>query len=127
MEDTARIRMVRALGSDEHSYLAGNPSHPTVYATSLVDLDRRRVIDLFEDKSSAKLRRWTGQRYERWPKGVQVVALDLTETYWAGLYPHLAHAPTVVDSFHVSRVANRIVDQVRRRVQQGTHGYRGRK
>ena len=41
--------MVPALGVDEHSYLAATPAHQTIYATSLVDLDRRPVIDLFED------------------------------------------------------------------------------
>ena len=77
---TASVR-VRALGVDEHSYLSATPEHSTIYATSLVDLDRRIVIDLFEGKSAAKLRRWCATRSERWRKGVQVVALDLTDTY----------------------------------------------
>jgi transposase len=58
---------------------------------------------------------------------VKVVALDLTETYRAGLFPHLAHVSKVADPFHVSRVANRMIDQVRRRVQHETLGHRSRK
>jgi hypothetical protein len=54
VEDRGRVGMVRALGADEHSYLAANPAHPTVYATTLVDLDRRRIIDLFEGKSDPR-------------------------------------------------------------------------
>lgn len=127
VEDPRRVGLVRALGVDEHSYLAANPSHSTIYATSLVDLDRTRVIDLFEGKSAIKLRRWCMGRSLRWRRGVKVVALDLTETYRSGLHPHLAHAKKVADPFHVSRVANRMVDQVRRRVQQETLGHRGRK
>ena len=127
VEDRRRIGTVRALGVDEHSYLAATPSHATIYATTLVDLDRRRIIDLFEGKSAIKLRRWSGRRPKRWLRGVQVVALDLTETYRSGLTPHLGHATKVADPFHVSRVANRMVDQVRRRVQQETLGHRGRK
>ena len=55
------------------------------------------------------------------------MALDLTDTYRAGLRPHLAHATKVADPFHVTRVGNRMVDQVRRRVQNETLGHRGRK
>lgn len=64
---------------------------------------------------------------QRWRQGVRVVALDLTETYRAGLSPHLAHAQRVADPFHVTRVANRMLDTVRRRVQNETLGHRGRK
>ena len=39
----------------------------------------------------------------------------------------LDHATTVADPFHVVRVANRCLDQVRRRVQNETLGHRGRK
>jgi transposase len=122
-----RVGPVRALGVDEHSYLSANRAHSTIYATSLVDLDRRIVIDLFEGKSAAKLRKWSAQRSQRWQKGVKVVALDLTETYRSGLSPQFSHAKRVADPFHVTRVANRMLDQVRRRVQNETLGHRGHK
>jgi transposase len=67
------------------------------------------------------------QALKRWLEGVRVVALDLTDTYRAGLNPHLAHATRVADPFHVIRAANRVVDQVRRRVQNEMLGHRGRK
>ena len=127
VEDSRRVGRVRALGVDEHSYLAATPEHSTIYATSLVDLDRRIVIDLFEGKSAATLRRWCAGRTERWLKGVRVVALDLTDTYRLGLHPHLSHTWRVADPFHVTRAANRTLDQVRRRVQNETLGHRGRK
>jgi transposase len=127
VNDPARVGQVRALGVDEHSYLAATRDHATIYATVLVDLDRRRVLDLFEGRSAAKLRKWSSSRSELWRRGVEVVALDLTDTYRAGLAPHLAHATRVADPFHVTRVANRMVDQVRRRVQNETMGHRGRK
>ena len=115
------------LGVDEHSYLAATREHSTIYATTLVNLDQRQVIDLFEGKSAAKLRQWTADRPKSWRRGVKVVALDLTDTYRAGLSPHLAHAKRVADPFHVTRVANRMLDEVRRRVQNETLGHRGRK
>jgi transposase len=127
VDDRGRVGAVRSLGVDEHSYLAATPQHQTIFATTLVDLDRRRVIDLFEGKSAMKLRRWTAGRTARWRRGVAVVALDLTDTYRSGLSPHLAHAKRVADPFHVTRVANRMLDQVRRRVQNETMGHRGHK
>jgi transposase len=127
VDNPRRVGRVRALGVDEHSYLSATPEHSTIYATSLVDLDRRIVIDLFEGKSAAKLRRWCAGHSAYWLKGVRVVALDLTDTYRSGLQPHLSHARRVADPFHVTRVANRTLDQVRRRVQNETLGHRGRK
>jgi transposase len=127
VDNPRRVGRVRALGVDEHSYLSATPAHSTIYATSLVDLDRRIVIDLFEGKSAAKLRRWCAGHSAYWRKGVRVVGLDLTDTYRSGLHPHLSHARRVADPFHVTRVANRTLDQVRRRVQNETLGHRGRK
>jgi transposase len=127
VDNPRRVGRVRALGVDEHSYLSATPQHSTIYATSLVDLDRRIVVDLFEGKSAAKLRRWCAGHSAYWLKGVRVVALDLTDTYRSGLSPHLSHARRVADPFHVTRVANRTLDQVRRRVQNETLGHRGRK
>ncbi len=77
--------------------------------------------------AASDLRRWCKAKDEKWLRRVKVVAMDLTESYRSGLNPHLAHARRVADPFHVVRVANRAVDQVRRRVQNETLGHRGRK
>jgi transposase len=127
VEDPSRVRNVRALGVDEHSFLAATREHHTIFATALVDLDRRRVIDLFEGKSAARLRNWCSKRPKSWLRSVRVVALDLTDTYRVGLSPHLSHAVHVADPFHVTRVGNRTVDLARRRVQNEQLGHRGRK
>jgi hypothetical protein len=55
------------------------------------------------------------------------VTTDLAESYRAGLAGRLDHAIRVADPFHVVRLANRCLDQVRRRVQDETLGHRGRK
>lgn len=127
VDDPKRVGKVRALGVDEHGFLSATPKHSTIYATTLVDLDRPKVIDLVKGRNAATLRRWLAGRSERWRKAVKVLALDLTDTYRSGLNPHLAHAKKVADPFHVVRVANRMLDTVRRRVQQETLGHRGRK
>jgi transposase len=55
------------------------------------------------------------------------VSIDLTDSYRAGLSPHLDQAVRVADPFHVVRVGNRCLDTVRRQVQNETLGHRGRR
>jgi transposase len=127
VDDPARVGPVRSLGVDETSYLAANPEHATVYATGLVDLDGRKLIDMVEGNGAADLRRWCAEQDAAWLARIRTVATDLAESYRAGLDPHLAHVTRVADPFHVVRVANRCVDKVRRRVQNETLDHRGRK
>ncbi len=127
VDDPDRVGAVSQLGVDETSFLAATPSHPTVYATGLIDLQRHVVIDMVEGNAAADLRRWTSNAHPDWLAGIEVVATDLAESFRAGLSPHLDHARRVADPFHVVRVANRCVDAVRRRVQNEMLGHRGRK
>ena len=50
VDNPARVGRVRQLGVDETSFLRANRHHHTIYATGLVDLERRRVIDMVEGK-----------------------------------------------------------------------------
>lgn len=127
VDDPDRVGAVTHLGVDETSYLAANAEHPTIYATGLIDLNDRIVVDMVEGNSAADLRRWCADQDPEWLKGVKVVATDLAESYRAGLSPHLDHARRVADPFHVVRAGNRCLDKVRRRVQNETLGHRGRK
>jgi transposase len=79
----------------------------------MVDLDRRILIDMVQGNAAVDLRRWCAGQDPHWLAGVRVVATDLAESYRRGSSPHLDHAIRVADPFHVVRVANRCVDQVR--------------
>ena len=127
VEDSARVGPVDKLGVDETSWLAANSAHPTLYATGLVDLDARIVIDMVRGNTASDLRGWLSGRDPTWLAGITTVTTDLAESYRNGLSPHLAHVTRVADPFHVVRVGNRCVDKVRRRVQQEMLGHRGRK
>ena len=126
VDDPDRVGAVRQLGVDETSFLKANRKHPTIYATGLVDLQERIVIDMVRGNTAADLRRWTANADPGWLAGIEVVATDLAESFRAGLSPHLDHATRVADPFHVVRVANRCLDKVRRRTQNETLGHRGR-
>jgi len=127
VDDPDRIGAVRQLGVDETNYLSATRTHPTIYATGLVDLQAKVVIDIVEGNAAADLRRWTAGADPGWIAGIEVVATDLAESFRAGLSPGLDHATRVADPFHVVRIGNRCLDKVRRRVQNETLGHRGRK
>lgn len=104
VDEPDRVGVTRALGVDETTFQSANREHTTLYATGLVDLDRRVMIDMVEGNGAADLRRWTQNQDQKWLEGVEVVATDLAESYRSGLSPSLDHALRVADPFHVVRV-----------------------
>jgi transposase len=127
VDDAARLEGVAALGLDETSFLKATRVAPTRWVTGLVDLERGRLLDVVADRTRAAVDRWLGARTRDWLAGVATVALDPWRGYASALVAPLGHARVVVDHFHAIRLANTVVDQVRRRVQQVTLGHRGRK
>jgi transposase len=79
------------------------------------------------DRTRAAVAGWLGARPAAWLAHIATVALDPWRGYASALAATLGHATVVVDHFHAIRLANTVVDQVRRRVQQTTLGHRGRK
>jgi transposase len=127
VDDPNRVGDVAQLGVDETSFLKANRWHPTIYATGLVDTEAGILIDMVKGNNAADLRRWCANQPPEWLAGITTVSIDLTDSYRAGLSPHLDHALRVADPFHVVRIGNRCLDKVRRRVQNETLGHRGRK
>jgi transposase len=127
VEDPARLDGVAALGLDETSFLKATRRAPTRYVTGLVDLERGRLLDVVADRTRAAVDGWLGARPYGWLAQVSTVALDPWCGYASALVASLSHARVVVDHFHAIKLANTVVDQVRRRTQQATLGHRGRK
>jgi transposase len=127
VEDPARLEGVAALGLDETSFLKATRMAPTRYVTGLVDLKRGRLLELVGDRTRTAVDGWLHAQPRAWLAGIGTVALDPWRGYASALVAPLGHATVVVDHFHAIRLANMVVDQVRRRVQQTTLGHRGRK
>jgi transposase len=127
VEDPDRLNGVAALGLDETSFLKATRVAPTRYVTGLVDLEGGRLLDVVADRTRAAVDGWLSIRPRDWLAHIAMVALDPWRGYASALAAPLGHATVVVDHFHAIRLANTVVDQVRRRTQQATLGHRGRK
>jgi transposase len=127
VDDPTRLDGVARLGLDETTFLKATRLAPTRYVTGLVDLEQGRLLDVVADRTRAAVGRWLGARPRGWLAQVGTVALDPRRGYASALAVPLGHATVVVDHFHAIRLANAVVDQVRRRTQQATLGHRGRK
>lgn len=125
VDDPRRLHGVRALGVDEHKMLASGPKHHTVYCTQLVDIDRFVLLDVVKDRSAASVSSWLGQRTRYFRDHVEVAAIDPHAGYFKALRASVPRATVTVDVFHAVKLANTMVDDVRRRVQRETLGHRG--
>ncbi len=127
VDDPTRLEDVTALGLDETSFLKATRRAPTRYVTGLVDLEQGRLLEVVADRTRAAVHSWLDARSRDWLAGIGTVALDPWRGYASALVVPLGHATVVVDHFHAIKLANAVVDQVRRRTQQATLGHRGRK
>jgi transposase len=126
VEDPARLVGVAALGMDETAWLRANRRHHTLYVSGLVDTATGRLLDVVPDRTARAVTDWLARQGHDWLARIGVVALDPHRGYANAVDVHLGHATLVVDHFHVIRLANALIDDVRRRVQQQQTGHRGR-
>ena len=125
-EGSRPLGRVAALDLDETSFFRARTA-PTRWITGLVALEGGPLLDVVADRTRATVDGWLGVRPDSWPDDIAMVALDPWRGYASALVVPLGHATVVVDHFHAIKLANTVVDQVRRRTQQTTLGHRGRK
>ena len=127
VEDPARIGVVGGLGLDETAFLRANARRHSIFVTGFVDIVTGRLLDIVAGRSARAVEAWLANQPQVWLAGVHTVAIDPHRGYANAVAERLAHATLVVDPFHVIRLANAAIDDVRRRVQQDLFGHRGRK
>ena len=84
-------------------------------------------MDLVPGRSGTAHENWLAERGEDFRAGVQIATLDPFQGYKNAIDDQLQDATSVLDAFHIVKLAGDALDEVRRRVQQDTLGHRGRK
>lgn len=138
--DESRFENVTILGVDEHvwHHVSTKPiehgGRGPKELTGMVDLTRdqhgrvhARLLDLVPGRSGETYKSWLHERGDAFRTGVQIATLDPFHGYKNAIDDQLQDARSVLDAFHVVKLATQVVDDVRRRVQQDTTGHRGRR
>ena len=132
IDNPGRFDGVRVLGVDEHVWRHTRSGDK--YVTVIIDLTPvrektgpSRLLDMVEGRSKSVFKTWLAARPQGWRDGVEVVAMDGFTGFKTAASEELPDAVTVIDPFHVVRLAGDALDQCRRRIQRDVFGRRGRK
>jgi len=120
VDHLSRLGAPSAVGLDETSFLAGTAQHPTMLVTGIIDLDEGRLVEVLPARSAIAVTDWLTAKPAPWLAGIRHVVIDPYQPYATAVAAGLPDARLVVDHFHVIRLANAALDEVRRRVQQTT-------
>jgi len=124
--DRKRLNKTVAIGLDETSFVRLTDAH-TSYATTVCDVEHHQIIDILPSRHFVDVAGFLDKQPAAWKQRIAFGALDMSATYAAVYSVILPKAAQVVDAFHVISLANRALDQVRRRVQTEQTGHRGRR
>jgi transposase len=127
--------IVRRLGIDEHRYRSVRFFRDPATArwrryepwmTTFVDTTTGRVLGVVDGRNSASVAAWLSARSTAWREAVEVVAIDPSAAFRKALREHLPRAAVSVDAFHLVKLANDALTQVRQRVSREQKQRRGR-
>ena len=96
-------------GIDEKSFRKGHR-----YGTLVNDLDRGVVLEVVEDRTIKAASTALAGLGEEFCRGVDAVAIDMSQAYLRAVNDMCPNAFAVYDKFHVSKLLGEAVDRVRR-------------
>ena len=97
------------------------------WCTSIVDVTGGQLLDIVPGRDAEAPIGWLLAQPSAWRDGIAWGVLDLSGAYRRSFEVVLPQAGQVADPFHVIRLANNSIDEVRRRTQNDTLGHRCRK
>lgn len=102
---------VRALGIDETAARRGQD-----YITIFQNLEEQRLLFACPGRSQATVARFAEdlRQHGGEPERVEAACIDMSKAYIAGVQRHLPQAAITFDAFHLVKLANEAVDEVRR-------------
>jgi transposase len=103
-----RLKELRRLSIDE-LYLGRQQK----FYTLVIDLDSGRIVWVAKGRGADALRRfWRALRLAK--ARIEAVAMDMSAAYWAAVAEHLPEAAVVFDRFHLVKLVNEKLDDLRR-------------
>ena len=85
------------------------------------------MLGQVEGRTADDVAYWLAGQSPAWRDRIRYVAIDMCTVFVAAIRRYLPHATIVVDHFHVVKLANDTVAEVRRRIATQLRGRRGRK
>ena len=131
--DPARVGPVAQLGFDETAMASARRLRRRRFVTAAVDAATGQIVDIFDGRDAAEVRRWVQQQPRWWTDSVEVVCVDPHEGYRSAITSLLGDgglppdAKVAADPFHIVRLANQALTKCRQRTQTDTTGHRGRR
>ena len=125
--DAERVGAVEALGLDETLFGRRGLWRTRRWCTVIVDVQKGQLLDIVGGRDAEAPISWLSAQPSAWRDGIAWGVLDLSGAYRRSFEVALPHVGQVADPFHVIRLANNSIDEVRRRVQNDTLGHRGRR
>jgi transposase len=127
IDDPNRIGATTAVGLDEVLFCRLGTFRHRCWSTQIVDVARGQLLDVVPGRDAAGVCAWFAERPVDWCAAIRWATLDLSGPYRAVFDTMLPDAVQIADPFHVVKLANFVLDETRRRVQNDTLGHRGRK
>jgi len=109
--DPDRFTNLRRIGVDEISFRRRHR-----YLTIVTDHDRRRVVWVAEGKSSDVLKAFFEEVGPKVCEQIEIVTMDMSGAYEKAVRESLPHAQIAFDHFHVAKLANEALNEVRRQL-----------
>ena len=125
--DRKRLKETTALGLDETLFVRIGKYRSRHFCTTVADVGNNQLIDILPTRDYVEVANWISDKPKYFRDNICYGALDLSPIYAAVFSVVLPNATQVVDRFHLIRLCNLALDNVRRRVQNERLGRRGRK
>lgn len=98
------------------------------WMTSFVDVDPAGpgwLLGLAPGRSGTCVKSWLDEQTEQFRARIEIVVIDPFRPYASGVRKALPEAKIAVDKWHVIKLGNDTMDEVRKRLSKSTHGRRG--
>ncbi|MCY3962165.1 MAG: transposase [bacterium] len=126
VDDPGRVAFGARVGFDETVMSSATRRRRRRFVSAAVGAGTGQIMDVFDGRDAADLERWAHQQPDGQMAAVEVVCLDPHEGYRKAVRALKAegvlgsNVRVAADPFHIVRLANRALDDCRRRTQNDT-------